>query len=365
WKTRFFSSTGLTSIYRKRSMDLNSFDHQSCAKLIKSGVNPDDIFVLISSRHSLLKPLVEAFRDANIDIEPPTGDGYIGTKPGRYVFAILRVACDIALQDYVAHRLVFGLPKGIGAKTHIGVRNKIETGPFRFLELLYCYDEPPSVFSTGERKAIQRAKKVFDELRDWSEDDTLGDRCDAIARLVSDAFDNETIEHRQEWKQLASSLPREITLKELRDYLGARNKKHEEQVLDEVYQRLGINQPNNGTKQSKVQIMTMHGAKGLNARVVFIPGLEAEILPGHKRRLYPGLVLEAARLLYVSITRASAACILSYATSRTGGYPKEDRSPSSFLTQVCETGSFENETDVLSNSEISRIIEAIDALPQD
>ncbi|WP_150107216.1 hypothetical protein [Pedosphaera parvula] len=29
--------------------------------------------------------------------------------------------------------------------------------------------------------------------------------------------------------------------------------------------------------------MTMHGAKGLSCRVVFIPGLEEHMLPGSKR----------------------------------------------------------------------------------
>lgn len=63
-------------------------------------------------------------------------------------------------------------------------------------------------------------------------------------------------------------------------------------------------------------MMTMHRAKGLSAQVVFIPGLEEEVLAGEFRRPYPGLVLEAARLLYVSISRARAACITSYAGTR-------------------------------------------------
>jgi DNA helicase II / ATP-dependent DNA helicase PcrA len=62
--------------------------------------------------------------------------------------------------------------------------------------------------------------------------------------------------------------------------------------------------------------MTMHGAKGLSARVVFVPGLEEEIFPGPYRQPYPGLILEAARLLYVSLSRARAACIASFAGSR-------------------------------------------------
>jgi len=68
--------------------------------------------------------------------------------------------------------------------------------------------------------------------------------------------------------------------------------------------------------QPRVRVMTMHGAKGLNAAVVFIPGLEEAILPGEKRTPYPGRVQEVARQLYVSISRAHIACFVSYARSR-------------------------------------------------
>jgi DNA helicase-2/ATP-dependent DNA helicase PcrA len=63
--------------------------------------------------------------------------------------------------------------------------------------------------------------------------------------------------------------------------------------------------------------MTMHNSKGLSAQIVFIPGLEEKVFPGVWRRSYPGLILEAARLLYVSMTRARAAYILSQVKHRT------------------------------------------------
>jgi len=66
--------------------------------------------------------------------------------------------------------------------------------------------------------------------------------------------------------------------------------------------------------------MTMHKAKGRSGHIVFIPGLEEEILPGENKTAYPGLATKAACMLYVSITRARAACIaaciIGYANSR-------------------------------------------------
>jgi DNA helicase-2/ATP-dependent DNA helicase PcrA len=62
--------------------------------------------------------------------------------------------------------------------------------------------------------------------------------------------------------------------------------------------------------------MTMHGAKGLSAKIVFIPSLEETIFPNQRRAAKPGLVDEGARLLYVSITRARAAVFLTCAHGR-------------------------------------------------
>jgi len=78
----------------------------------------------------------------------------------------------------------------------------------------------------------------------------------------------------------------------------------------------------------------MHGSKGLSAKTVFIPGLEQSILPGARRTPYPGLVREAARMLYVSITRARVACYVSYARQRVVNGESTHASASVFATQL-------------------------------
>jgi len=60
------------------------------------------------------------------------------------------------------------------------------------------------------------------------------------------------------------------------------------------------------------KVMTMHGAKGIDADVVFVPALENELLPNEWYEP------EQRRLLYVSMTRAKRRLLLSWAWSRTG-----------------------------------------------
>lgn len=105
---------------------------------------------------------------------------------------------------------------------------------------------------------------------------------------------------------------------------------------------------------SKVRIMTMHGAKGLSARVVFVPGLEEQVFPGPRRQPYPGLIEEAARLLYVSIMRARAACILSFARMRPVYGQQTPHAASRFNSAT--GGAFGLQNSGLSSAEVAQIL---------
>jgi DNA helicase-2/ATP-dependent DNA helicase PcrA len=80
-----------------------------------------------------------------------------------------------------------------------------------------------------------------------------------------------------------------------------------------------------------VSVLTLHEAKGLEFRVVFVLAAEEGSLP-HDLALAegPDAVEEERRLLYVGVTRAREALYLMMA-SRRGGSP---RRPSRFLDMI-------------------------------
>jgi len=69
-------------------------------------------------------------------------------------------------------------------------------------------------------------------------------------------------------------------------------------------------------RAESVALMTMHSAKGLEFPVVFLAGLEEEILPCSIANLHCD-VEEERRLLYVAMTRARESLVISAAASRT------------------------------------------------
>jgi DNA helicase II / ATP-dependent DNA helicase PcrA len=172
---------------------------------------------------------------------------------------------------------------------------------------------PAGVFNGRQTSAIASARDFITRFEDWEAEDELGVREAAIQERLEERLGAEA---RAAWTDQTEGLPPELTLGEVRDLLWADTDEQQADVLRTAFARLGFAHLDDDVLPPRVRMMTMHRAKGLSARLVFIPGLEEEIFPGAFRRPYPGLVLEAARLLYVSITRARAACIVSYAGTR-------------------------------------------------
>ena len=83
------------------------------------------------------------------------------------------------------------------------------------------------------------------------------------------------------------------------------------------------------TAGSGIQLMTLHGAKGLEYPVVFLPEANETILPHRKSRTKEELE-EERRLFYVGMTRAKERLVISYCVTKNGN----DLTPSRFVDEI-------------------------------
>jgi ATP-dependent DNA helicase Rep len=88
-----------------------------------------------------------------------------------------------------------------------------------------------------------------------------------------------------------------------------------------------------GDAGNQVRLMSLHAAKGLEFRYVFIVGVEDGNLP-HEASLEEGRLDEERRLLYVGITRAKEALWLSHAKEAQRWGERQRLSPSRFLDEL-------------------------------
>jgi Superfamily I DNA and RNA helicases len=84
----------------------------------------------------------------------------------------------------------------------------------------------------------------------------------------------------------------------------------------------------------RVTLMTVHAAKGLEFKNVFIVGLEEELFPSSMSKDSLRAIEEERRLFYVAITRAEENCFISYAKSRFRNGQSQICSPSRFLKDI-------------------------------
>jgi len=323
----------------------------SCRDLIQAGVGPREILILLSNQRAQSRTLTDALAAAGVPFESPQQNSFIDSDVGRFVLAALRIVCDT--NDYVAHRLILGMRPGVGVGTCNSIRQAVIATQLNYRDLFY---QPAIPGAIGGRAAtaLNHARAVTAGIGGWVRGDTLAQRANDIQQIVTNTFGAAGV---AEWQAFTAPLPPDINLEELRDLIWADTDEQQTTILTGVLTRLNQPIPPAGVLPPRVRIMTMHGAKGLSARIVFIPGLEEEIIPGPRRQPYPGLVLEAARLLYVSITRARAACILTYAQRRIVNGQFTNQHPSRFTANL--NGGFVQRPNGLTAGEVQAILQQI------
>ena len=109
--------------------------------------------------------------------------------------------------------------------------------------------------------------------------------------------------------------------------------------------------------QERVNLMTIHAAKGLEFHTVFIAGLEQGLIP-HARSLEEGEhnVEEERRLFYVAITRAKQRLYLSSCKTRRRRGNQQEAEPSPFLNELpTALLEYHREDEELSSEDASRL----------
>lgn len=286
---------------------------QSCRALIDAGVGPQNIMILLSSVPTLGGPICAALQELGVPFRAPRAKPFSDSPEGRLGQALVRFALDT--NDYIALRTIVGIRRGVGIGTCNAIADAIHGANLNYRNV-FVAPLPEGVFTTRMLRAINPAREIAARLQDWAEGDTLADRrADLVEIITASLREQDAVA----WGEATAALPNEMVLKELVEWLRAPSEADRQRILSKVAARLNGDEqdvPAEDALDPVVQVMTMHTAKGLSAEVVFVPGLEEQLLPGPRRAPFPGLVSEAARLLFVSMTRARAACIASFTTTR-------------------------------------------------
>jgi DNA helicase-2/ATP-dependent DNA helicase PcrA len=325
----------------------------SCRALIDAGMPADAILILMGNTNAVERLLQEELANHDVPFDRWGGKRLADTTSGRFVSALLRMLTDE--DDRVAIRTLMGLQDGVGIKTCAKVGALALSANLNYAEL-FRRPLPEGVFDHRCGSAIGGVSDLLGAIQEWDLSDELGQRGPELEGLLRVTVSDEAS---TDWLAAIDNLPDQMALAELLAYLSADSEGGRDRVLAAIDERLGV-EGDRLERPARVRLMTMHGAKGLDGRVVFIPGLEDEFFPGRKRIGNAGLVLEAARLLYVSLTRARVAAIVSLA-ERLFVFGKTRSSPPSRFAAHLD-GPFVGRAMPLSSEEAEQLVAASDLL---
>jgi DNA helicase-2/ATP-dependent DNA helicase PcrA len=284
------------------------------------------------------KPLEEALLARRIPFTMHGGQQFFERKEVKDVIAYLLVALNP--RDEIALRRVINFPaRGIGAATVEKCAAWARARGVPLWEAVRAIDAVP-----GTGPAVRAAAGAFvallEKTRAALDASTAGAAQDLVSALA--LYDDLR-------KASTTALAAQRRIDNVQDLLRSIGEREKRQPgvesLREYLHFLSLHTNDDDDEDAenadKLTLTTLHGAKGLEWPVVFLVGVEEELLP-HARTLYPqgpdvdgpADVSEERRLAYVGITRARERLYLTRALTRHKHGKDRPRTPSRFLREL-------------------------------
>ena len=253
--------------------------------------------------------------------------------------AICYLRLVLNTNDEEALKRVINVPtRGIGETT---LRNWLDSAHLHGVSVWEVLHDPISfnlnVRSGTSRRLAEFASIIESHRQHLTDRDayTLAKEIIQSSGLLREAREDESAEGKSREENL------EELLNAIHDFSDSRYEETGETVLlkdfmAEVSLQTDQDQKEDDAQTEKVTLMTVHAAKGLEFKHVFIVGMEEELFPSNLSRTEREIE-EERRLFYVALTRAKQTCHISHARSRFRNGQTNLCTPSRFLSDIDHT----------------------------
>lgn len=249
-------------------------------------------------------------------------------KEIKDVLAYLRLLYNP--EDSLSLTRIINVPKrNIGATTMEHVAAYAEAQGISLFEALSSTDEIP-VTKRAKASLENFAAMIFDLLNDIEGKDVLSLIETVIKQTgYGDMLDKEA-EHDPQGESRKENVGEFLSV--AKDYMDSNPEGNLQDFLENV--ALVSDVDDFESSDSKVTLMTLHAAKGLEFPVVFLTGLDEGLFPHSRTLMDPAQVEEERRLAYVGITRAERQLYVTNAVTRTMYGRISAYMPSRFLAEI-------------------------------
>ena len=256
------------------------------------------------------------------------GTKFYDRKEIKDVLAYLRLLYNP--EDSLSLTRIINVPKrNIGATTMEHVAAYAEAQGISLFEALSSTDEIP-VTKRAKASLENFAAMIFDLLNDIEGKDVLS----LIETVIKQTGYGDMLEKEAEHDPQGESRKENVGefLSVAKDYMDSNPEGNLQDFLENV--ALVSDVDDFESSDSKVTLMTLHAAKGLEFPVVFLTGLDEGLFPHSRTLMDPAQVEEERRLAYVGITRAERQLYVTNAVTRTMYGRISAYMPSRFLAEI-------------------------------
>lgn len=278
----------------------------------------------------------EVFRKRGIPYKIYGGLSFYQRKEIKDIISYFRLIVN--LNDEEAIKRIINYPaRGIGATTLSKVADAANQAEVSYWDIV----SEPLTYNLDINKGAQRKLQSFVELINVfrAEIDNknayeMGAWIVKESGIIADVMQDNSPENQSRQENI------EELINGLSEFCNSRLEEGNSEVL--LYHFLSevsllTDQDNESDEdQNKVTLITVHSAKGLEFRNVFVVGLEEKLFPSNMSGDSPQALEEERRLFYVAMTRAEENCMLSFAKSRMRYGSLEFSSPSRFISEIDE-----------------------------
>jgi DNA helicase II / ATP-dependent DNA helicase PcrA len=304
------------------------------ARLMRGEFQPRDIAIFYRT-NAQSRAIEDAFVRRGLPYQLIGSVRFYQRREVKDLLAYLRLIANP--DDSVAFSRVLNVPtRGIGKTTMDNLAQlarKLNVSQYAVLGMLKASTEKnPSPVDTAFDARAKRALLVFinllDALRDARAEKTLPDLVEMILQKISyDEYIRDGTEEGEDRWGNVQELRRAV-----KKYAEVPIENALVQYLEEV--ALVSDLDSLSDNANSPTLMTLHSAKGLEFKVVFIVGLEEGVFPHSRSFEDPAQMEEERRLCYVGITRARERLYLVNAFRRTMYGNSEASEPSRFLADI-------------------------------
>ena len=256
------------------------------------------------------------------------GTKFYDRKEIKDVLAYLRLLYNP--EDSLSLTRIINVPKrNIGATTMEKVAAYAEGEGISLFEALSSPDAIP-VTKRAQTSLENFAAMIFDLLNDIDGMDVLS----LIEKVIKDTGYGEMLDKDAEHDPQGESRKENVGefLSVAKDYMDSNPDGNLQDFLENV--ALVSDVDDFESSDSKVTLMTLHSAKGLEFPVVFLAGLDEGLFPHSRTLMDPEEFEEERRLAYVGITRAERQLYVTNAITRTMYGRVSAYMPSRFLGEI-------------------------------